>query len=128
MPDPWYAYGEVRGLNAPPRRTWAPLAAANSALYGVSKAALIYMSKAMAFELAKDNIMVNAVSPGPIETEFTRERMEKEPGHRELRASQIPLHRWGKPEEIGYAAVFLASNRAAYVTGQVISVSGGFGV
>ena len=102
------------------------VAAANSALYGVSKAALIYMSKAMAFELAKDNVMVNAVSPGPIETEFTRERMEKEPGHRELRASQIPLHRWGKPEEVALAVLFLASTEATFVHGSNLVIDGGY--
>ena len=90
------------------------VAAANSALYGVSKAALIYLTKAMAFELAKDNITVNAVSPGPIETEFTRARMEREPGHRELRASQVPVKRWGKPEEIAAAVLFLASTEATF--------------
>lgn len=102
------------------------VATANSALYGISKAALIYLTKAMAFELAKDNIMVNAVSPGPIETEFTRERMEKEPGHRELRASQIPLHRWGKPEEVATAVLFLASTDATFVHGSNLVVDGGY--
>jgi NAD(P)-dependent dehydrogenase (short-subunit alcohol dehydrogenase family) len=102
------------------------VAAANSALYGVSKAGLIYLTKAMAFELAKDNIMVNAVSPGPIETEFTRERMEREPGHRELRASQVPVRRWGKPEEIAAAVLFLASTEATFIHGSNLVADGGY--
>jgi len=102
------------------------VAAANSALYGVSKAALIYLTKAMAFELAKDNITVNAVSPGPIETEFTRARMEREPGHRELRASQVPVKRWGKPEEIAAAVLFLASTEATFIHGSNLVADGGY--
>jgi NAD(P)-dependent dehydrogenase (short-subunit alcohol dehydrogenase family) len=102
------------------------VAAANSALYGLSKAALIYLTKAMAFELGKDNIMVNAVSPGPIETEFTRARMEREPGHRELRASQVPLGRWGKPEEVAAAVLFLASTEATFMHGSNVVIDGGY--
>src|SRR5688500_7778791 len=59
------------------------VASPNSALYGLAKAALIHMTKSMALELAKDAIMVNTVSPGPIETEFTREQMALKPGYRE---------------------------------------------
>ncbi|MEO7728925.1 MAG: SDR family NAD(P)-dependent oxidoreductase [Burkholderiales bacterium] len=102
------------------------VATANSALYGISKAALIYLTKAMAFELAKDKITVNAVSPGPIETEFTRARMEKEPGHRELRASQVPVNRWGKPEEVAEAVLFLASTDATFMHGSNLVIDGGY--
>ncbi len=102
------------------------VAAANSALYGLSKAALIYLTKAMALELARDKIMVNAVSPGPIETEFTRGRMEREPGHREARAARIPLGRWGKPEEVAEAVLFLASTDATFVHGSNLVIDGGY--
>ncbi len=102
------------------------VAAANSALYGISKAGLIYLTKAMAFELAKDKITVNAVSPGPIETEFTRARMEREPGHRELRASQVPVNRWGKPEEVAEAVLFLASTDATFMHGSNLVIDGGY--
>jgi len=97
------------------------VAAADSALY-----ALIYLTKAMAFELAKDNITVNAVSPGPIETEFTRARMEREPGHRELRASQVPVKRWGRPEEIAATVLFLASTEATFIHGSNLVADGGY--
>jgi NAD(P)-dependent dehydrogenase (short-subunit alcohol dehydrogenase family) len=102
------------------------IATVNSALYGLSKAALIYLTKAMALELAPDNIIVNTVSPGPIETEFTRERMEREPGHREARAARIPLGRWGTPEEVAAAVLFLASTEATFVHGSNLVVDGGY--
>ncbi|MBI4192723.1 MAG: SDR family oxidoreductase [Betaproteobacteria bacterium] len=102
------------------------VAAANSALYGLSKAALIYLTKAMALELAKDKIMVNAVSPGPIETEFTRARMEREPGHREARQARVPLGRWGRPEEVAQAILFLASTEATFVHGSNLVIDGGY--
>mgnify|MGYP001574785574 FL=1 len=102
------------------------VASRTSALYGLAKAALIYLTKAMAIELAPDNIMVNAVSPGPVETEFNRARMEREPGYRESRQSQVPLGRWGKPEEIAQAILFLASTEATYIHGSNLVIDGGY--
>jgi NAD(P)-dependent dehydrogenase (short-subunit alcohol dehydrogenase family) len=102
------------------------VASQDNALYGLSKAALIYLTKAMAFELAQDNIMVNAVSPGPIETEFTRAQMERQPGYRESRQSQVPLGRWGKPQEVAQAILFLASTEATYVHGSNLVIDGGY--
>ena len=102
------------------------VASANSALYGLAKAALIHLTKSMALELAKDNIMVNAVSPGPIATEFTREWMQTHPGYREMREAQIPLGRWGTPEEVAEAILFLASTPATFVHGANLVVDGGF--
>jgi NAD(P)-dependent dehydrogenase (short-subunit alcohol dehydrogenase family) len=102
------------------------VASPNSALYGIAKAGLIYMTKAMALELAKDNIQVNAVSPGPIETEFARTTMKQQPGYKEWRESQIPLGRWGTPEEVAETIVFLASTAARFVHGANLVVDGGF--
>jgi NAD(P)-dependent dehydrogenase (short-subunit alcohol dehydrogenase family) len=102
------------------------VASQNNALYGLSKAALIYLTKAMAFELAQDNIMVNAVCPGPIETEFTRAQMERQPGYRESRQSQVPLGRWGKPQEVAQAILFLASTKATYIHGSNLVIDGGY--
>ena len=102
------------------------VATPNSALYGLAKAALIYMTKAMALELAKDNILVNAVSPGPIETEFTRSQMEIHPEYRAAREAQIPLGRWGKPEEVAQAILFLASTSATFVHGSNLVIDGGY--
>jgi NAD(P)-dependent dehydrogenase (short-subunit alcohol dehydrogenase family) len=102
------------------------VASPSSALYGLAKAALIYLTKAMALELARDNILVNAVSPGPIETEFTRAQMEKQPGYKEWRESQVPLGRWGKPEEIAQTVLFLASTSATFMHGSNLVVDGGY--
>lgn len=102
------------------------VASRTSALYGLAKAALIYLTKAMALELAPDNIMVNAVSPGPIETEFTHARMAREPGYRESRQLQVPLGRWGKPEEVAQAVLFLASTGATYIHGSNLVIDGGY--
>ncbi len=102
------------------------VAAQNNALYGLAKAALIYLTKAMAFELAPDHIMVNAVSPGPIETEYNLAQMQRQPGYRELRQSQVPLGRWGKPQEVAQAILFLASTEATYIHGSNLVIDGGY--
>ncbi len=102
------------------------VASPGSALYGLAKAALIHLTKSMALELAKDHIMVNAVSPGPIETEFTREQMALKPGYKEWRESQVPLGRWGKPEEVAEVILFLASTPATFVHGSNVLIDGGY--
>jgi 3-oxoacyl-[acyl-carrier protein] reductase len=90
--------------------------------YVASKAGIIGLTKAVAKELASRNITVNAVAPGFIETDMTATLPDKA---REAMIGQIPLGRAGKPEDIADVVVFLASDRAAYITGQVIHVSGG---
>lgn len=90
--------------------------------YAASKAGLIGFTKALAREVAPRGITVNAVAPGFIETDMTRgisAQMKAELQH------QIPLERWGTPEEVAYCVAFLASKRAGYITGQVIHVNGG---
>jgi 3-oxoacyl-[acyl-carrier protein] reductase len=87
--------------------------------YSAAKAGLIGATKALAAEVAKRNILVNAVSPGFIETDMT-EGLSKD---RVL--PMIPLGRFGKPWEIAEAVSFLVSEKAAYITGQVIAVNGG---
>jgi 3-oxoacyl-[acyl-carrier protein] reductase len=90
--------------------------------YVASKAGLIGLTKAVARELASRNITVNAVAPGFIQTEMTEVLPEKV--KEEMRA-QIPLGRFGTPEEVAQAVAFLASDQAAYITGHVIQVNGG---
>jgi 3-oxoacyl-[acyl-carrier protein] reductase len=90
--------------------------------YVASKAGLIGLTKSVARELASRNITVNAVAPGFITTEMTEALPEKT---RELMLAQIPLNRFGAPEEVAHAVAFLASDQAAYITGQVIHVNGG---
>lgn len=93
--------------------------------YAASKAGVIGMTKSAAKELASRNITVNAVAPGMIETDMTAVIPEKA---KEAMMGNIPAARAGKPEEIADAVVFLASDKAAYITGQVISVDGGMGI
>jgi len=90
--------------------------------YSASKAGLIGLTKSVARELASRNIRVNAVSPGLIDTDMTA-RISAEA--REKMLEQIPLARLGKPPEIANAILFLASDEACYITGQVLRVNGG---
>ena len=93
--------------------------------YAASKAGVIGMTKSAAKELASRNITVNAVAPGMIETDMTAVIPEKA---KEAMMASIPAGRAGKPEDIANAVVFLASEEASYMTGQVVSVDGGMGI
>ncbi len=95
---------------------------AGQANYAASKAAIVAFTKSAARELGKRNITVNAIAPGFIETSMTADL--KDEVRKELLA-QIPLERFGTPEDVAQTALFLASEEAAYITGQVIQVCGG---
>lgn len=90
--------------------------------YGASKAAVTYLTRHFANEFAKDNIRVNAVQCGPIESDMTRQWTEE---YRELSLSKIPLHRLGSTEDVANAVLFLASELSGFVTGTSLNVSGG---
>ena len=90
--------------------------------YAASKAGLIGMTKALAREVASRGITVNVVAPGMIETDMTKALTETTS---ETWALQIPLGRLGTPEDVANTVCFLASDEAAYITGQVIAVNGG---
>lgn len=87
--------------------------------YSAAKAALIGATKALAQEVAARKVTVNAVAPGFISTDMTKELNEAE------LKKLVPLGRFGKPEEVAALVSFLASDDAAYITGQVISINGG---
>jgi len=97
------------------------------AIYAGAKAAVIAFSKTLAREHARDQIRVNVVCPGPTETPLVEEMQQEEFGRKILgaMAGYIPLKRLGRPEDVAPVVVFLASEAARYITGQVISVSGG---
>jgi len=97
-----------------------------SALYGMSKAALIHLTRVMALELAAENIIVNSVSPGPIGTEYYLQRLSREPDLLERRLSAVPAKRLGTPEEIAAAVTFLASTEATYIQGHNLVADGGY--
>lgn len=95
-------------------------------LYGLTKAALIYLTKSMAFELAPHNIIVNAVSPGPIMTEFNAERVNANPALKARRMSYIRAGRYGRAEEVAEVVAFLASSKGTYMLGENIVIDGGY--
>jgi len=94
--------------------------------YGTSKAAINYLTKLIAVHEAKHQIRCNAVLPGMTATDAVEKRLTEE--FRSLFLRHIPLGRMGQPEEIAAAVVYLASEEAAYTTGQILTVSGGFGL
>ena len=98
---------------------------AGQANYSASKAGVIGLTKSVARELSKRGITCNAVAPGFIETEMTEQMPESA---KEAVKQQIPLQRTGKVEDIAGVVTFLASERASYITGQVISVDGGMSI
>ncbi len=90
--------------------------------YATAKAAILGFTKSLAREVAPLGITVNAVAPGFINTEMTKKLPEQV---RENWLQQVPVHRWGEPEEVARAVVFLASPDSGYITGQTIHVNGG---
>jgi len=94
--------------------------------YGTSKAAINYLTKLIAVQEAAHNIRCNAVLPGMTDTDAVREKLSEH--FRELFFRHTPLHRMGTPEEIASAVVYFASDESAFTTGQILSVSGGFGL
>jgi 3-oxoacyl-[acyl-carrier protein] reductase len=87
--------------------------------YSAAKAGIIGATKALAQEIGRKNVTVNAVAPGFIRTDMTADLNESE------LKNLIPLNRFGRPEEVAAVACFLASDQASYITGEVISVNGG---
>lgn len=90
--------------------------------YGASKAALLWATRSISKELAKYNIRVNAVAPGLIETDMGNYKKEEE---RDKIIGGISMKRWGRPEEVAKAVMFLASDDSSFMTGTILNVDGG---
>ena len=95
--------------------------------YSASKGALVTLTKTLAEAWATDGIRVNGIAPGLVATKITKVTWDH-PRRYEDSLNEIPLHRWGTPEEMGGVTLFLASPLSSYVTGQMIIVDGGMGL
>jgi 2-dehydro-3-deoxy-D-gluconate 5-dehydrogenase len=103
-------------------------ASSYAAPYAASKGGIVQMARAMAVAWAKDNIQVNTILPGWVDTELTRNAREQVPGLNERVLARTPAQRWGSPDDFAGVAVFLAAPASNFVTGAVIAVDGGYSV
>ena len=99
---------------------------AYAAPYSTSKGGIVQLTKSLGTAWARDNIQVNAVLPGWIDTELTRDAREQVPGLNERVLARTPAGRWGVPEDLAGIAVFLAAPASDFVTGAAIPVDGGY--
>jgi 2-deoxy-D-gluconate 3-dehydrogenase len=99
-----------------------------AAPYAASKGGIVQLTKALATAWAADNIQVNAVLPGWIDTDLTRRARQEVPGLHERVLARTPAGRWGAPEDHAGIAVFLASSASDFITGAAIPVDGGFSI
>jgi cyclopentanol dehydrogenase len=106
--------------------TFGFVGAPNFTVYCVTKGAIVNMARALAYELAKENVNVNAVAPGPIMTEGMEALIAADPTIESHRTAAMPLPRFGTPEEVAHSILFLASDRSQYVHGHNLVVDGGY--
>ena len=102
---------------------WGEIGASMEVHYSTAKAGLIGMTKALAKEVGLSGVTVNAVSPGVVLTDMMSSFSEED---KEALKDETPLNKLGNPEDIAEAVSFLASEKADFITGQVLSVNGGF--
>jgi NAD(P)-dependent dehydrogenase (short-subunit alcohol dehydrogenase family) len=103
--------------------TGAHDAAGNAAAYVTSKGGVALLTRCMAIDHAQDKVRVNAIAPGPTDTSMLRDNLSDQ--ELETFAATFPMKRLGRPEELAYAALFLASDEASFVTGAILAVDGG---
>ena len=111
-------YGRIINISS----MWGQIGASCEVHYSASKAGLIGMTRALAKELGPSNITVNAVAPGVIDTDMNAHLTK---GEREMLCDEIPLMRFGNVREVAELVLFLSSEAAGYITGQVIGQNGG---
>jgi 3-oxoacyl-[acyl-carrier protein] reductase len=111
-------YGRIISITSPSGK----FGFEGQANYAASKAGLVALTKTLSKEVARRNITVNCVSPGFIATELIQDLPEEQ---RKAYESTVPVKRFGKPEEVAYCVLFLASREAAYINGSTLEVTGG---
>ncbi|MEO2043361.1 MAG: SDR family oxidoreductase, partial [Nitrospinaceae bacterium] len=111
-------YGRIIVLTSPVGK----LGLAGQANYAASKAGQVAFMKSLSKEVASRKITVNCVSPGFIETSFIADLPDEQ---RDAYKKQVPLKRFGTPEDVTYPVLFLASKESSYITGSVLEVTGG---
>jgi NAD(P)-dependent dehydrogenase (short-subunit alcohol dehydrogenase family) len=114
-------YGRVINISS----IFAHVSLPQRTAYSASKAGLLGFTRALALELAQDNITVVAISPGPFLTELTAP-LAADPVANATFSTRVPIGRWGKPEEIGRLALYLCSDQASFITGTDIVIDGGW--
>lgn len=103
---------------------WGITGAAFESVYAASKGGLISLTKSLASELGPSGITVNAIAPGPIETDMLKGELSTQ--EKKNLAEEIPIGRLGYPEEIASACIYLLSKKASFINGQIISIDGGW--